>query len=397
MPSAQTNVRINVREEFLVRSFKDGRYYTVPKKEILEFSREMGNRIENTALAEAMEKAIKYLDNDELPAHWERGPLFDLQIPDSDTDENYTDSSDDEPREEKDHFVAQLYKFMDDRGTPLNKNPMILNRDIDMYRLFRIVHKLGGYNRVTNQNKWRSVSIRLGYPHNHGTYNSVKQAYKKFLLNFEDFYRKLGCTMINHPRNAKKNRGRSLIRDRDRATPINSSPRPDRSEDSADVPPEKKEEEKSPEPVKGKTKVEPKTKEKEKEETTVKKKELSVEPTDSSNSSSDIVIEIQSDSGQGTSKEPPKPKKAEGKAVKKVKAASGEKVKALVEKFEEQAKKEEAKTEESKPEEKVCIKLTIIIIIWFFGLLWLSPIAYNKTVKLVKNFNKCTVVINNLL
>lgn len=51
---------------------------------------------------------------------------------------NLLQSSDDEPREEKDHFVAQLYKFMDDRGTPLNRNPTIANRDIDLYRLFRV-------------------------------------------------------------------------------------------------------------------------------------------------------------------------------------------------------------------------------------------------------------------
>lgn len=34
--------------------------------------------------------------------------------------------------------MAQLYKFMDDRGTPLNRNPTIANRDIDLYRLFRV-------------------------------------------------------------------------------------------------------------------------------------------------------------------------------------------------------------------------------------------------------------------
>lgn len=50
----------------------------------------------------------------------------------------FVQSSDDEPREEKDHFVAQLYKFMDDRGTPLNRNPTIANKDIDLYRLFRV-------------------------------------------------------------------------------------------------------------------------------------------------------------------------------------------------------------------------------------------------------------------
>lgn len=46
--------------------------------------------------------------------------------------------SDDEPREEKDHFVAQLYKFMEDCGTPINKGPTIANRDLDLYRLFRV-------------------------------------------------------------------------------------------------------------------------------------------------------------------------------------------------------------------------------------------------------------------
>lgn len=40
-----------------------------------------------------MDKAIKYLDRDELPVHWERATLFDLHIPDSDSDENYSDVS----------------------------------------------------------------------------------------------------------------------------------------------------------------------------------------------------------------------------------------------------------------------------------------------------------------
>ena len=60
-----------------------------------------------------------------------------------------TQSSDDEPSEEKDRFVAQLYKFMDDRGTPINKAPLIANRDLNLYRLFRLVQNLGGYNKVT--------------------------------------------------------------------------------------------------------------------------------------------------------------------------------------------------------------------------------------------------------
>ncbi|PNF29493.1 hypothetical protein B7P43_G04550, partial [Cryptotermes secundus] len=226
-PTAQDTVRIRVRDEYLVRSFKDGRYFTVPKKEATEFTREIGAKVDNNTLRTAVEKALLFLDRDELPPHWDRDLLFgmDGSSGNSDSDGGLdSDSSDDEPREEKDHFVAQLYKFMDDRGTPINKGPIIGNRDVDLYKLFKVVHKLGGYNRVTNQNQWKIISHKLGFGQGSSSIvNLVKQAYKKFLHSFEDFYRKLGCTMVNHPRgNRSRHRsGRSLIRDRDRATPIN--------------------------------------------------------------------------------------------------------------------------------------------------------------------------------
>ncbi|XP_034942591.1 LOW QUALITY PROTEIN: AT-rich interactive domain-containing protein 4B [Chelonus insularis] len=226
-PTAQDTVRIRVRDDYLVRSFKDARYYTVPKKEATEFTKEMGMKVENSALKVAVEKALLFLEKNELPPHWDRDSLFGniMSSGNSDSDADLdSDSSDDEPREEKDHFVAQLYKFMDDRGTPINNCPMIGNEDVDLYRLFRAVEKLGGYNRVTNQNQWKSITRRLGISMQPTptTHNLVKQAYKKFLHSFEDFYRKLGCTMVNHPRGStrKQRPGRSLIRDKDRNTPV---------------------------------------------------------------------------------------------------------------------------------------------------------------------------------
>ena len=56
---------------------------------------------------------------------------------------------DSEPSEEEDRFVAQLYKFCDDRGTPINKAPSVGSKDLNLYKLFKIVQKLGGYNRVS--------------------------------------------------------------------------------------------------------------------------------------------------------------------------------------------------------------------------------------------------------
>ncbi|CAH4031918.1 unnamed protein product [Pieris brassicae] len=209
-PTAQ----IKVKEDYLVRSFKDGRYYTVPKKEAREF-RKGGAPPEWSGV----EAALQYLDDGVLPPHWDRDSLFDEPRNTSD------DSSDDEPREEKDHFVAQLYKFMDDRGTPLNRNPTIANRDIDLYRLFRVVQKLGGYNRVTNQNQWKTIADKMGFhPVTTSITNLCKQAYKKFLHSFEDFYRKLGVTLVAHPRGARTPpAGRSLIRDRDKQPPAAAS------------------------------------------------------------------------------------------------------------------------------------------------------------------------------
>lgn len=53
--------------------------------------------------------------------------------------------------------VAELYKHMEDRGQPINKNPTIDGREVDLYRLFKVVYKAGGQARVTNKNMWQQV------------------------------------------------------------------------------------------------------------------------------------------------------------------------------------------------------------------------------------------------
>lgn len=206
-----------MKDEYLVRSFKDGRYYTVPKKEATHFTREAAAKQDGPAV----QAALEYLDCDVLPAHWDRDALFGLSNSSSEDDgEMDSDSSDDEPREEKDRFVAQLYKYMDDRGTPLNKVPSIQSRDVDLYRLFRAVQKRGGYNRVTAQNQWKSIAIRLGFtPVTVSVANLVKQAFKKFLQPYGEFHRKLGCSMLMTPRNSNRSKGRSLVRANSVASP----------------------------------------------------------------------------------------------------------------------------------------------------------------------------------
>lgn len=191
---------------------------------------------------------------------------------------------------------------MDDRGTPINVCPMIGSEDIDLYRLFRAVYKLGGYNRVTNQNQWKAVTRRLGFTMQNSAplYNLVKQAYKKVLHSFEDFYRKLGCTMVNHPRGStrKQRPGRSLIRDKDRNTPISPSTpaqvKSDKDEDEKKVVEDEKKEKKE---IK---------KEQIKEEEVVKIKKKEESEGNGSSQESDVNVEgdIESSSSNEKSQKP---------------------------------------------------------------------------------------------
>jgi Ras-related protein Rab-1A len=80
-----------VRLTFLLFFFS----YTVPKKEAFEFTREIGAKVDNNSLRSAVEKAVLFLDSDELPPHWDRDLLFGLQES-SDSDSN--DGSESEVR-----------------------------------------------------------------------------------------------------------------------------------------------------------------------------------------------------------------------------------------------------------------------------------------------------------
>ncbi|XP_022168878.1 AT-rich interactive domain-containing protein 4B-like isoform X2 [Myzus persicae] len=224
-PTSQSSVRTNVSEDYLVRSFKDGKYYTVPKKEINEFTKEIGARVENPTLKTAVEKALFFLDKDELPPHWDRDLLFgvDKICIATDSEAFDSDNSDEESIEEKDHFVAQLFKFMDDRGTPLNQAPVINEKDVDLYKLFKVVNNCGGYNKVNKGKLWKFVANKAG--HEQQSFFSVKHCYQQYLHSFEDFYRKLGCTMLSHPRGVRSRSrfSRSIIRDVDKALPSSSS------------------------------------------------------------------------------------------------------------------------------------------------------------------------------
>ncbi|XP_068795085.1 AT-rich interactive domain-containing protein 4B isoform X3 [Struthio camelus] len=90
--------------------------------------------------------------------------------------------------EERENFLQQLYKFMEDRGTPINKRPVLGYRNLNLFKLFRLVHKLGGFDNIESGAVWKQVYQDLGIPvlNSAAGYN-VKCAYKKYLYGFEEY------------------------------------------------------------------------------------------------------------------------------------------------------------------------------------------------------------------
>ena len=50
---------------------------------------------------------------------------------------------------------------------------ILLFLDVDLYRLYRVVDRLGGHTRVTNKNLWKQVGRKLGFENTWST-NQVR-------------------------------------------------------------------------------------------------------------------------------------------------------------------------------------------------------------------------------
>jgi hypothetical protein len=83
-PTAHETTTKVSKDEHLVRSFRDGRFYQVNKKDAREFTKEMvhsKSESNSSALRSAMEKAIAFMDRQDLPNHWEFDILMGNVIP----------------------------------------------------------------------------------------------------------------------------------------------------------------------------------------------------------------------------------------------------------------------------------------------------------------------------
>ncbi|KAK2489114.1 hypothetical protein MC885_020362 [Smutsia gigantea] len=154
-------------------------------------------------LKQAFDQALEFHKSRTIPANWKTELKEDSSSSEAEEEEEEEDDekekedngSEEEEEiepfpEERENFLQQLYKFMEDRGTPINKRPVLGYRNLNLFKLFRLVHKLGGFDNIESGAVWKQVYQDLGIPvlNSAAGYN-VKCAYKKYLYGFEEYCR----------------------------------------------------------------------------------------------------------------------------------------------------------------------------------------------------------------
>ncbi|XP_030054008.1 AT-rich interactive domain-containing protein 4B isoform X2 [Microcaecilia unicolor] len=186
------------KDSILVRSFSDGKFVSVPRKDVRVISSELASD-PDTTLKQALEQAFQFHKSKAIPNIWKTELKEESSSSETEDEEeaDQEDSSSSEEEEEiepfpeeRENFMQQLYKFMEDRGTTINKRPVLGYRNLNLFKLFRLVHKLGGFDNIESGAVWKQVYQDLGIPvlNTAAGYN-VKCAYKKYLYGFEEYCR----------------------------------------------------------------------------------------------------------------------------------------------------------------------------------------------------------------
>ncbi|KAJ0009176.1 hypothetical protein NQD34_016591, partial [Periophthalmus magnuspinnatus] len=192
------------KDHCLVRSFGDGKFSTVLRRHLHTLNSasickpELANR-------QGVSAAQAFLRTRAVPEVWKMD-LSQILESSSDSDDKHSDEDQEEQErrkkrleeepeeepdpEERDHFLQQLYKFMEDRGTPINKPPVLGYKGLNLFKLFRLVTLQGGCSGIESGTVWKQIYMDLGIPvlNSAAAYN-VKTAYKKYLFGFEEFCR----------------------------------------------------------------------------------------------------------------------------------------------------------------------------------------------------------------
>ncbi|XP_026226853.1 ARID_ARID5 domain-containing protein [Anabas testudineus] len=91
------------------------------------------------------------------------------------------------PHPEEQLFLDQLYAFMDRRGSPIHKVPNLGFKKIDLFLMYSVVKRLGGYKKVTSARLWKVVYNELGgCPGSTSAATCTRRHYERLMLPYEE-------------------------------------------------------------------------------------------------------------------------------------------------------------------------------------------------------------------
>ncbi|XP_016307475.1 uncharacterized protein LOC107662105 [Sinocyclocheilus anshuiensis] len=83
-------------------------------------------------------------------------------------------------------FLKDLYLFMKQRDTPIERIPHLGFKQVDMFLMYKTVKELGSYQQVTAQQLWKKVYNMLGgNPRSTSAATCTRRHYEKLLLPYE--------------------------------------------------------------------------------------------------------------------------------------------------------------------------------------------------------------------
>lgn len=183
-------------DKLCIRSFKDGRFHAVPREELHDFAPDkepllsmLEGEIQAMYLDKpSIERAMAYMDTRELP--WDMD-LFDkgstMTSPPDVTIQEEEELEGEELTAKREEFKNKLKAYYDSKGISWPEQPMSGASHLDLHKLYTLIKDNGGMDRVTQEMKWRSISLQMGFTPEATPSTAIRMAYKKYLYGFEMF------------------------------------------------------------------------------------------------------------------------------------------------------------------------------------------------------------------
>ncbi|XP_047234885.1 AT-rich interactive domain-containing protein 5B isoform X2 [Girardinichthys multiradiatus] len=98
------------------------------------------------------------------------------------------------PHPEEQLFLDQLFSFMVRQGSPIHKVPNLGFKKIDLFLMYSVVKRLGGYKKVTSDRLWKVVYNELGgCPGSTSAATCTRRHYERLMLPYEEHLRAGGA------------------------------------------------------------------------------------------------------------------------------------------------------------------------------------------------------------